>query len=273
MSDLNAATSAPAQNLLDAWRDDLASWALPQEILDQAPESPWSHPVAMFTVGDEIDESISHRLAREALPSGGSVLDVGSGGGRASLALEPPASMLVAVDHQQEMLDAFAAAAVARGVRSHQYLGDWPDVADDVPECDVVVCHHVAYNVADIGPFLQALNAHALRRVVIEVPMHHPLSNTNPLWKKFWGLDRPVVPTGHDLAAICTALGFDVHTEFWPDITWGRRVDLGEAERVRFTRTRLCLPEERAPEVAAALKELGDMRSRDMATIWWDVRR
>jgi len=47
----------------------------------------------------------------------------------------------------------------------------------------------------------------------------------------------------------------------------------GEAERVRFTRTRLCLPEERAPEVAAALAELGEMRSRDMATIWWDVRR
>jgi len=273
MSGPNTDIPASAQNLLDQWRDDLASWALPQEILDQAPESPWSHPVAMFTVGDAIEDSISHRIAREALPPEGSVLDVGSGGGRASLALVPPASMLVAVDHQQEMLDAFAAAAVARGVRSHQYLGDWPDVADDVPECDVVVCHHVAYNVADIGPFLAALDAHALHRVVLEVPMHHPLSNTNPLWKKFWGLERPVVPTGHDLAAICTALGFDVHTELWQDVTWGRRVDLGEAERVRFTRIRLCLPEERAPEVAAALAELGEMRSRDMATIWWDVRR
>jgi len=82
-----------------------------------------------------------------------------------------------------------------------------------------------------------------------------------------------VVPTGHDLAAICTAVGFDVHTELWPDVTGGRRVDRGEGERVRFTRTRLCLPEERAPEVAAALAELGEMRSRDMATIWWDVRR
>jgi len=264
---------ASAQNLLDQWRDDLASWALPQEILDQAPESPWSHPVAMFTVGEEIEDSISHRIAREALPPEGSVLDVGSGGGRASLALVPPASMLVAVDHQQEMLDAFAAAAVARGVRSHQYLGDWPDVADAVPECDVVVCHHVAYNVADIGPFLAALDAHGLRRVVLEVPMHHPLSNTNPLWKKFWGLERPVVPTAHDLAAICVALGFDVHTEIWQDVTWGRRVFLGEAERARFTRTRLCLPVERDADVVEALRELGDAPTREMATIWWDVRR
>jgi SAM-dependent methyltransferase len=272
MTDPVADMRAP-QALLDRWRDDLASWALPQGILDQAPESPWSHPVAMFTVGEEIEDSISHRIAREGLPPEGSVLDVGSGGGRASLALVPPASMLVAVDHQQAMLDAFASAALARGVRSHQYLGDWPDVADAVPECDVVVCHHVAYNVADIGPFLVALDSHARRRVVVEIPMHHPLSNTNVLWKKFWGLNRPVVPTAHDLAAICTALGFDAHTKVWQDVTWGRRVDLGEAERVRFTRTRLCLPVERDPEVAEALRELGDPPPREMATIWWDVAR
>jgi SAM-dependent methyltransferase len=273
MSDRDAPAPASAQPLLDAWRVDLASWALPQEILEQAPEPPWAHPVAMFTVEGEIEDSISHRMAREAVPPEGSVLDVGSGGGRASLALVPPASMLVAVDHQQAMLDAFAASSIARGVRSHQYLGDWPDVADQVPECDVVVCHHVAYNVAQIGPFLRALDAHALRRVVIEVPMHHPLSNTNALWKKFWGLDRPVVPTARDLAEVCRALGFDAHLEVWQDVTWGRRVELGEAERVRFTRARLCLPAERDPDIAAALRDLGDPPPREMATIWWDVSR
>lgn len=273
MSDLPPSAPASAQALLDAWRDDLASWALPQEILDQAPESPWAHPVAMFTVEGEIEDSISHRVARQAVPPQGSVLDVGCGGGRASLALVPPASMLVGVDHQQEMLDAFAAAAAARGARSHQFRGDWPDIADQVPECDVVVCHHVAFNVAQIGPFLLALDTHALKRVVIEVPMHHPLSNTNALWLRFWGLERPVVPTAHDLVAVCRALGLDAHVELWKDVTWGRRVDLGDAERVRFTRTRLCLPADRDPEVAAALRELGDPPPREMATIWWDVAR
>ena len=186
--------SPEAQRLLDAWRDDLASWAIPPEILAQAPEDPWIHPVSMFTVDDEIPDAHSHRVAREAVPPGGSVLDVGSGGGRASLALVPPAAMLVAVDHQQGMLDAFAEAALRRGVRSHQFLGFWPAVADDVPECDVVVCHHVAYNVADIGPFLTALDAHARVRVVLEIPQHHPLSHMNPLWKQFWDLDRPTRP-------------------------------------------------------------------------------
>ena len=156
------------------------------------------------------------------------------------------------------MLDAFAEAAVRRGVRSQGFLGDWPAVADDVPECDVVVCHHVAYNVAEIGPFLTALDAHARRRVVIELPMHHPMSNMNALWKRFWDLDRPTQPTAHDLAAIAAAMGFDPRTEVWRDETWGQRVALPDAERVRFARIRLCLSQERDAEVAAALIEQAD---------------
>jgi SAM-dependent methyltransferase len=265
--------AAPSDPLLDRWRADLASWAIPDEILAQAPESPWIHPVSMFTVDDEIPDSRSHEVARAALPDGGSVLDVGSGGGRASVALVPPAAALVAVDHQQGMLDAFADAATRRGVHARGFLGDWPDVADEVPECDVVVCHHVAYNVADIGPFLRALDAHARHRVVLELPLHHPLSHLNPLWKQFWHLDRPTGPTAHDLYAIARALGFNAHLEEWDDESWGRRVDLPEAERVRFARIRLCLSEDRDAELAAALIAQADAEPRAVATVWWDVQR
>ena len=261
-----------AADLAAQWRADLASWAIPDAILAQAPEEPWIHPVSMFTVEGEVPDSASHRLAREAVPDAGSVLDVGSGGGRASMALVPPAATLVAVDHQQGMLDAFADAATRRGVTSHLFLGDWPAVADEVPECDVVVCHHVAYNVADIVPFLQALDAHARRRVVLELPQHHPLSNMNPLWKQFWDLDRPTRPTAGNLAAIARALGFDAHLEQWQDETWGQRVTLPDDERVRFARIRLCLTEERDAEVAAALIAQSDAAPREVATIWWDVR-
>lgn len=270
----HARSTAPrpeAVELLARWRADLASWAIPDEILAQAPEEPWIHPVSMFTVDDEIPDSHSHRIARDAVPTGGSVLDVGSGGGRASMSLVPPASMLVGVDHQQGMLDAFTDAAMRRSVRSQVHLGDWPAVADDVPECDVVVCHHVAYNVADLGPFLIALDAHARLRVVLEVPEHHPLSNMNPLWKQFWDLDRPTRPTAEDVAAIALALGFDAHLDLWQDETWGQRVTLPDDERVRFARIRLCLTQDRDADVAAALIAQSDARPRDVATIWWDV--
>ena len=269
--DMSRAVTSATDDLLEQWRSDLASWAIPEEILSQAPESPWIHPVSMFTVDDEIPDSHSHRVAREAMPAGGSVLDVGSGGGRASMALVPPSTMLVAVDHQQGMLDAFAVAAEHRGVESQLFLGDWPDVAAAVPVCDVVVCHHVAYNVSEIGPFLLALNAHARIRVVLEVPQHHPISNMNPLWKQFWDLDRPTRPTAQDLAEIARGLGFDAHLDLWEDATWGARVTLPDDERVRFARIRLCLTEDRDAEVAAALIAQADAAPRAVATIWWDV--
>jgi SAM-dependent methyltransferase len=227
----------------------------------------------MFTVDDEVPDSPSHRIARDAVPPQGSVLDVGSGGGRASMALVPPAAMLIAVDHQQGMLDAFEDAATRRGVRAHTFLGDWPDVADEVPEADVVVCHHVAYNVPAIGPFLAALDSHARHRVVLEVPARHPLSGMNPLWKRFWNLDRPTRPTADQLFEIACALGFDARIESWQDPTWGQRVALPDEERVRFARIRLCLTEERDAEVAAALIEESDNSPREVATIWWDVQR
>ncbi len=256
--------------LSEQWRGDLASWAIPPHILEQAEEAPWSHPVAMFTVSADITDSPSHRMARAAVPATGSVLDVGAGGGRAAFAVTPPAGTVVAVDHQQAMLDEFADGAVRRGVVHHEYLGDWPDVADDVPECDVVVCHHVAYNVADIVPFLQALNDHARSRVVIELPMHHPMSTLAPLWKRFWGIDRPTRPTAEDLHGICLAMGFDARLERWEDPEFGRRSPLSKADEVRFTRIRLCLPKERADEVAEVLAQASPAGPRELATIWWD---
>ena len=255
----------------ERWRADLDSWAIPEEILAQVSTPPWIHPVAMFTVADEVPDSLSHRRAREVLTHGGSVLDVGSGGGRASFALVPPAGTVVAVDHQQGMLDEFASSAVRRGLVHHEYLGDWPAVADNVPECDVVVCHHVAFNVAEIVPFLQALNDHAINRVVIEIPTLHPQSHLNPLWKKFWNIDRPIKPSAADLAGIAGAMGFEVNLEEWQDETWGRRVQMPEAERIRYARIRLCLQEDRDAEVGAALSELGDEPPHEVATLWWDT--
>lgn len=255
----------------EQWAADLAAWAIPQQILDQVAIAPWTHQVKRFLVPDgPIPDSPSHATARAALPTGGSVLDIGCGGGRAAMALIPPASHVTGVDHQQAMLDAFADAALRAGVGSAGYLGDWPDVADVVPEADVVVCHHVLFNVADIEPFLAALDAHARRRVVIEIPLRHPLSWLNPLWDRFWGLQRPTAPHARDALEIARGLGFDAHMIEFSEPTG--RVQLSAHERAADTCIRLCLPESRVDDVAAALEEMPD-QTRQLATIWWDVAR
>ena len=46
---------------------------------------------------------------------------------------------------------------------------------------------------------------------------------------------------------------------------------LPDDERVQFARIRLCLPQQRDAEVAAALIAEADATPRAVATIWWDV--
>ena len=252
------------------WADDLESWAIPPEILDAAPESPWIHPVELFTVTGEVPDSVSHQRAREALPDGGTVLDVGCGGGRASLALVPPAARIVGVDEQQGMLDRFVEAARARGVEHDEILGSWPQESSRTPSCDVVVCHHVAYNVADLVPFVQALSAHAGRRVVLELPTTHPLTHMAPLWREFWGLERPPGPTADDCLAVVRATGVEASIETWDEAP-GSRVALPPEKQAHYMRIRLCLPVDREPDVAAFLARADPAPARRAATIWWDA--
>src|SRR5512146_2244172 len=88
----------PMPTAADQWRDERAAGAIPPEILEQAPEPPWGLPPELFRADDQPPESPSRDRAREALPDGGSVLDVGCGGGAASLALVPPAASVTGVD-------------------------------------------------------------------------------------------------------------------------------------------------------------------------------
>jgi SAM-dependent methyltransferase len=253
------------------WADDLASWAIPPEILAAAPESPWIHPVEMFTVDGEVQDSPSHQRAREALPAGGTVLDVGCGGGRASMALVPAATRATGVDEQQTMLDRFAVAAHERGVAAETVLGRWPEVAPHTSSADVVVCHHVVYNVADLVPFVLALSTHATRRVVVELPTAHPLTHMAPLWREFWGLERPSGPTADDCLAVVREAGIEPTQEVWVDDAFSARTKLTPEQQAHYLRIRLCLPEDREADVAAFLARATDPPARRTATLWWDV--
>jgi SAM-dependent methyltransferase len=254
------------------WSRQLDAWAIPEPILGAAPESPWGFPPRLFARSAERaladpEPTPSRLRASEALLSGGSVLDIGAGGGAASLPLAPPAGLLIAVDESQAMLDVFAQGAERRGARHTEIVGRWPDVAPNTPRADVVVCHHVVYNVSDLAPFLTAMNDHTQRRVVVELTDRHPQSDLSPLWKIIHGIDRPSGPAAADAAEVATSLGYDVHLErFAGPSLWN---DAPRDERVVFARRRLCVGPEHDTGIAAYFDQTSET-ARQLVTLWWD---
>lgn len=250
------------------WREKLESWAIPQEIIEIAPESPWIHPAVLFQIRQLIDLTPSHRRAFEALPVNGSILDIGCGGGIGAFAMGDKAGKVIGVDHQSQMLEMFTANARERHIESVVHEGFWPAIADQVEIADVVIAHHVVYNVGDIVPFLLAMNSHARKRVVIEMPQHHPLSNLSDAWKFFWNLERPNKPTPKDLLNVLHEIGISAHLEMWAG---NMRAESELEQAVEFTRIRLCLPASRDDEVREFLIKHPQPTTRELATIWWDI--
>ncbi len=269
--------------LLDQWRADLASWAIPEHIMAATGESPWVLPQRVFARrADRVAAApggASYEREWAALEPPGSVLDVGSGAGAACLPLIPRSTELTAVDVEPGMLAALAERSAALGLPARCVPGNWPEVAASIAPADLVACHNVLYNVPELAPFLAALTVHARRLVVAEVTAEHPLVTLNPLWLRFHDLQRPVAPTADDLIEILTAMDLQPGWQRWsrpggPDYA-------SFDELIDVTRRRLCLPRERSAAVADALTEAGidpahpvDLGSgrREVVTVWWSGR-
>ena len=268
-------------DLLGRWRADLAAWAIPEQITAAVADSPWVLPRQVFARrADRVSAAPSgpsFDRAWTALDPPGGVLDVGSGAGAACLPLLPRITSLTAVDADADMLEQLSQRAAAAGVVARTVLGRWPETAALAGPADVVTCHNVLYNVAEVAPFVTALTGSARRMVVAEMTARHPLVSLNDLWLKFHGLRRPLSPTAADVIEILTAMGLRPGHQAWRRPS-GRDY-AGFDELVDVTRRRLCLPPGRAPEVAEALVGSGvdpghpvdlGTSGREVVTIWWD---
>lgn len=263
-----------AMTAQDRWAAALSSWALPQEILDQAPESPWRLPPEAFAgaarAALELPPTPTHERALEALPAGGLVVDVGAGAGAASLPLAARASRIVAVDQSSEMLRELLAIAPRRVVVT-TVEGTWPEVRPKVEAADVVVCANVAYNVPALDAFVTALTDTARAQVVMELTSSHPQQPLNWLWQHFWGLRRPEVPTAETAVKVVQeTVGVEVEVIRWRSRR--PRFDPRDPQAIAWVRQRLCLPEARTDELAQLLRSRDPNQETEMVTLVWRGR-
>jgi 2-polyprenyl-3-methyl-5-hydroxy-6-metoxy-1,4-benzoquinol methylase len=263
---------------VDRWRSELEAWALPAGLLAAVPDSPHGWPTHLWRRMQERSDTQTPTtvVLVDLLAPGGTLLDVGAGTGRASLPAASRGHALTAVEPDPGLAEGFRHAVALAGVEARLIEASWPGAAGEAGPHDVALAANVVYDVAEVAPFLEALDRAAGRAVVVEATARHPLSSLTPYFRALHGLDRPRGPTADLLVeVIAEVLGRAPEAEQWERTTSIRFADLQEL--LDHYRRRLVLPEERTGELADLLAPdiqeddgwltlAGDRRQ---VTLWW----
>jgi CTP:molybdopterin cytidylyltransferase MocA/SAM-dependent methyltransferase len=139
--------------------------------------------------------------------SGERWLDVGAGAGRFALpiarALDPSGGSVVALDPSTSMLESLREIAEDYAIENVRTIeARWPpvDPGDATGfNADVALIAHVGYDIEDIGPFLEALEAAAGRLCVAVLMERVPASAADPFWPPVHGEARVALPALPDV--------------------------------------------------------------------------
>jgi len=131
---------------------------------------------------------------RDVVASQTSVLDVGAGTGRFTLALAPQAKHVIAVEPNAAMLGYLRQDASERGLTNISYVQTtWQDAPNDL-QADIVICSHVLYPIREIVPFLAKLQAATRQVCYLYLRATHIDAVTAHLWRHFHGDERRLPP-------------------------------------------------------------------------------
>jgi SAM-dependent methyltransferase len=151
------------------------------------------------------DDSSLHSLL--ALARSGDVwLDVGAGGGRYALPLALRVREVVAIDPSPSMLAALSDDAAADAIQNVRVIGvRWP--MPSPPSGDVGLMAHVGYDIAEVGPFLDQLEA-CSRRLCVAVMGESAMTTVATLfWEPIHGEPRVRLPALPELLVLLLARG------------------------------------------------------------------
>jgi len=165
-------------------------------------------------------------------------LDIGAGGGRLALPLARHTREVIALDPSPGMVN-----LLHELVGTHQLTnvrvveGRWPAAAPLA--ADVAFVSHVGYDVEQIGPFVDAMEANARRRCVAILLERAPPYPFDELWPAVHGEQRAPLPALPEFLTLLLARGrlFEVQfTQRWAQVFPAFEDLLALARRQLWTR-------------------------------------
>jgi FkbM family methyltransferase len=152
----------------------------------------------------------------EKVSSHTSVLDVGAGTGRFSLALAPKVDHVIAVEPNAAMLDFLRQDAAGKNLRNISYVqATWQEAPGNL-QADIVICSHVIYPIRDIEPFLLKLQKATLQRCYLYVRATHIDALTADLWRHFHHDERCMPPGYIHVLDVLYEMGIFASVEIVP---------------------------------------------------------
>jgi SAM-dependent methyltransferase len=192
-----------------------------------------------------------YRRLRRATGRRSTVLDVGAGPGRFTLALAPHVAAVTAVDPSGAMLD------ICRREARRRQLGNvttvharWQDA--EVTPATVAFSSYVLPLVADAAGFLAKLSAAATERAFLYLGAYSMDAVMDPLWRHFHGRPRKPGATYLDAIDVLRELGAKPAVEVVEVTSRARFATVAAA--AKDYRDQLCLPD--TPEVRKELRGL-----------------
>jgi SAM-dependent methyltransferase len=203
-----------------ASRDLEAAWAArvranreqAERLRETQPGGDFYAPVSALFVADphRTDEPALAHLRAMADPDE-TWLDIGAGAGRYALPLALGAKAVIAVEPSAGMRGALRSGLAEHGIGNVRIVaGAWPDSLGQLgrlPAADVSLIAHVGYDIEDIGPFLDAMEAATRRRCVAVLTDRSPASVSDPFWPLVHGEERVALPALPELLEVLHARG------------------------------------------------------------------
>jgi len=197
-----------AASALEAWRRRVSANREQAERLREGtpPRDFYAAVASDFRANPRRTDDPALDLLRSLVRQDETWLDIGAGGGRYALPLALLAKTVIAVEPSEGMRNVLQEGLAEHGISNVQIVpARWP--MDAAPTADVALIAHIGYDIEEIGPFIDAVEASARRLCVAVLVTPSPPYAAEAFWPPIHDEARVSLPALEEFLALLLARG------------------------------------------------------------------